>query len=316
MALEAFTLAPERFNMKGQVYLGLRSAYWRLMQSQNHADVGDVQALLNSTSWRITRPLRLLARLLHWQQNIRTRRQLARLDPRLLGDAGWLRYCVPAAHGGALPSLDSRSLVILRETLAFHSPLADFAFAMQGLGSGAISLAGTPEQKALYLPKLVSGEMVTAIAMTEPGAGSDVGSLQTTYTRRDGKGQKTAGTNDSANTDRTTANPEDNASNSVLGKLVYSPNDNNRFRLTVDHLDRDVDWNVLSAIAKPPLASTSVTTAVSGAAGATTSRCTTSRRSATGRHSATGSHEAAARRTTTSAACIRRNALSRRADQA
>jgi len=78
------------------------------------------------------------------------------------------------------------------------------------------------------------------------------------YTRRDGEGQKTAGTNDSANTDRTTANPEDNQSNAVLGKLIYSPNDQNRFRLTVDHLDRDVDWTVLSAIAKPPLASTSV----------------------------------------------------------
>jgi len=78
------------------------------------------------------------------------------------------------------------------------------------------------------------------------------------YTRRDGEGQKTAGTNDSANTDRTTANPEDNQSNAVLGKLIYSPNDRNRFRLTVDHLDRDVDWTVLSAIAKPPLASTSV----------------------------------------------------------
>jgi acyl-CoA dehydrogenase len=61
-----------------------------------------------------------------------------------LGEAGWLRYCVPAEFGGALPKLDSRALVILRETLAFHSPLADFAFAMQGLGSGAITLAGTP----------------------------------------------------------------------------------------------------------------------------------------------------------------------------
>ncbi|KQV56657.1 MULTISPECIES: TonB-dependent hemoglobin/transferrin/lactoferrin family receptor [unclassified Caulobacter] len=78
------------------------------------------------------------------------------------------------------------------------------------------------------------------------------------YTRRDGDGQKTAGTNDSANIDRTTANPEDNQSNAVLGKLVYSPNDKNRFRLTLDHLDRDVDWTVLSAIAKPTLAATSV----------------------------------------------------------
>ena len=57
---------------------------------------------------------------------------------RRLGDGGWLRYCVAAEHGGALPALDSRALVVLRETLAFHSPLADFAFAMQGLGSGAI----------------------------------------------------------------------------------------------------------------------------------------------------------------------------------
>lgn len=79
-----------------------------------------------------------------------------------------------------------------------------------------------------------------------------------TYTRRDGEGQKTAGTNNAANTDRTTANPEDNQSNALLGKLIYSPDDKNRIRLTVDHLDRDVDWTVLSAIAKPPLAATSV----------------------------------------------------------
>jgi hemoglobin/transferrin/lactoferrin receptor protein len=78
------------------------------------------------------------------------------------------------------------------------------------------------------------------------------------YTRRDGEGQKTAGTNDSANTDRTTANPEDDQSNAVLARVVYSPNDQNRFRLTYDHLDSDTSWTVLSAIAKPPLASTSV----------------------------------------------------------
>ncbi|KRA66519.1 TonB-dependent receptor [Caulobacter sp. Root655] len=78
------------------------------------------------------------------------------------------------------------------------------------------------------------------------------------YTRRDGEGQKTAGTNDSANTDRTTANPEDNSSNAVLARVVYNLSDQNRFRLTYDHLDRDVDWTVLSAIAKPPLVATSV----------------------------------------------------------
>jgi len=94
-----------------------------------------------------------------------------------LGAAGWLRYCVPEAHGGALPALDSRALVILRETLAYHSPLADFAFAMQGLGSGAITLAGTPEQQAAYLPAVACGEKIAAFALSEPDAGSDVAAM-------------------------------------------------------------------------------------------------------------------------------------------
>ena len=96
-----------------------------------------------------------------------------------LGRDGWLRYCVPEAHGGALPALDSRSLVVLRETLAFHSPLADFAFAMQGLGSGAITLAGTPAQQAAYLPAVASGEKIAAFALSEPDAGSDVAAMAT-----------------------------------------------------------------------------------------------------------------------------------------
>jgi acyl-CoA dehydrogenase len=96
-----------------------------------------------------------------------------------LGNDGWLRYCVAAEHGGALPTLDSRALVILRETLAFHSPLADFAFAMQGLGSGAISLAGTPEQQARYLPAVARGEKIAAFALSEPDAGSDVAAMAT-----------------------------------------------------------------------------------------------------------------------------------------
>lgn len=94
-----------------------------------------------------------------------------------LGAAGWLRYCVPEDHGGALPALDSRALVILRETLAFHSPLADFAFAMQGLGSGAITLAGTPAQQAAYLPAVATGEKIAAFALSEPEAGSDVAAM-------------------------------------------------------------------------------------------------------------------------------------------
>ena len=96
-----------------------------------------------------------------------------------LGHGGWLRYCVPADHGGALPQLDSRALVILRETLAFHSPLADFAFAMQGLGSGAITLAGTPAQQAEYLPAVARGDKIAAFALSEPDAGSDVAAMKT-----------------------------------------------------------------------------------------------------------------------------------------
>jgi acyl-CoA dehydrogenase len=96
----------------------------------------------------------------------------------LLGRNQWLRYCVPAAHGGALEKLDSRALVILRENLAFHSPLADFAFAMQGLGSGAITLAGATVQQKKYLPAVASGQKIAAFALSEPDAGSDVGAMQ------------------------------------------------------------------------------------------------------------------------------------------
>ena len=95
----------------------------------------------------------------------------------LLGQAGWLRYCVPAAFGGALAQLDSRALVILRETLAFYSPLADFSFAMQGLGSGAITLAGSAAQQAQYLPRVARGELIAAFALSEPDAGSDVAAM-------------------------------------------------------------------------------------------------------------------------------------------
>jgi acyl-CoA dehydrogenase len=96
-----------------------------------------------------------------------------------LGAGGWLRYCVPKAHGGAHETLDVRSLALIRETLARHSALADFAFAMQGLGSGAISLFGNDAQKAAYLPAVAKGEKIAAFALTEPESGSDVASLET-----------------------------------------------------------------------------------------------------------------------------------------
>lgn len=94
-----------------------------------------------------------------------------------LGKAGFLRYAVPAAYGGALDELDSRSLCIARETLAYHDGLADFAFAMQGLGTGAITLSGSEALKQYVLPKVASGEWISAFALTEPDAGSDVGAM-------------------------------------------------------------------------------------------------------------------------------------------
>ena len=96
---------------------------------------------------------------------------------RQLGEAGFLRYCVPAAFGGALPELDSRSLCIARETLAYHDGLADFAFAMQGLGTGAITLSGSDALKHEVLPRVARGEWIAAFALTEPLAGSDVGAM-------------------------------------------------------------------------------------------------------------------------------------------
>lgn len=102
---------------------------------------------------------------------------------RQLGAGGWLRYCVPATYGGALDKLDSRALCILRDTLAYHEGLADFAFAMQGLGSGAITLSGSEALKAEYLPKVATGDMIAAFALSEPEAGSDVAAMRTTATR-------------------------------------------------------------------------------------------------------------------------------------
>lgn len=92
-----------------------------------------------------------------------------------LGSAGFLKLTV--ADGDRRP--DVRSLAIARETLSYHSALADFAFAMQGLGSGAVSLFGTVEQKREWLPDVASGEKIAAFAMTEPKAGSDAANIAT-----------------------------------------------------------------------------------------------------------------------------------------
>ncbi|MCS6867748.1 MAG: acyl-CoA dehydrogenase family protein [Thermus sp.] len=96
-----------------------------------------------------------------------------------LGRAGWLRYVVGGReYGGVAEGIDVRSVCLIRETLAYHSSLAEFAFAMQGLGSGPISLYGTQAQRRRYLPRVVAGEAVAAFALSEPGAGSDAAALE------------------------------------------------------------------------------------------------------------------------------------------
>jgi acyl-CoA dehydrogenase len=100
-----------------------------------------------------------------------------------LGQGGWLKPAIAGkAHGGASEVIDTRTICLLREELAWHHGLADFAFAMQGLGSGAISLKGTPAQQAAYLPRVASGQALAAFALSEPDAGSDVAAMQCSAT--------------------------------------------------------------------------------------------------------------------------------------
>jgi len=96
---------------------------------------------------------------------------------RRLGEAGILKACVPALHGGLADPIDSRSVCLARETLAYHDGLADFALAMQGLGTGAIGLSGSEELKARVLPKVAAGEWIAAFALSEKEAGSDVAAM-------------------------------------------------------------------------------------------------------------------------------------------
>lgn len=93
---------------------------------------------------------------------------------RQLGGGGWLKHAV----GQGDTAIDTRAICLIRETLARHNGLADFAFAMQGLGSGAISLFGSRANKERYLPRVASGEAIAAFALSEPQAGSDVAAMQ------------------------------------------------------------------------------------------------------------------------------------------
>jgi acyl-CoA dehydrogenase len=96
-----------------------------------------------------------------------------------LGEAGFLKACVPAAYGGLSETLDVRTLCLSREILGWHDGLADFCFAMQGLGTGSISLFGSEELKRRYLPSVAVGKSIAAFALSEKEAGSDVAAMAT-----------------------------------------------------------------------------------------------------------------------------------------
>ena len=118
---------------------------------------------------------------------------------RRLSEIGLTAYCVPESHGGAAVGtpdfLDCRALTLIRESLGWSSALLDTAFAMQGLGSYPISLAGTEQQKRAYLPGILCGERLGAFALTEPHAGSDVAAMRCHAVRCEGgyrlNGEKT-----------------------------------------------------------------------------------------------------------------------------
>src|SRR6476659_2620183 len=108
-------------------------------------------------------------------------------DPRTLvatlAGAELLRACVPAEFGGLREQVELRDLAVIRAVLGYRSSLADTMFAMQGLGSYPVTLAGTDAQKRALLPKVANGEAICAFAITEPDAGSDVSSMTTRATR-------------------------------------------------------------------------------------------------------------------------------------
>ncbi|MDQ6930068.1 MAG: acyl-CoA dehydrogenase family protein [Candidatus Eremiobacteraeota bacterium] len=104
---------------------------------------------------------------------------------RELGAAGWLTHCVPKPFGGLTWTLDVRTVCLARETLAYHDGLADFSFAMQGLGSAALTLFGSHELKGAYLPDVARGRKIAAFALSEKEAGSDVAAAKTSARRAD-----------------------------------------------------------------------------------------------------------------------------------
>jgi acyl-CoA dehydrogenase len=120
--------------------------------------------------------------------------EACRARVKALGEAGFLAPTVPAEFGGSYPQFDVRTLCLAREILGYHDGLADFAFAMQGLGTGSITLFGSPELKQRYLPNVGKGKAIAAFALSEPEAGSDVAAMAmsakpdgNTHVRLDGR---------------------------------------------------------------------------------------------------------------------------------
>jgi len=149
---------------------------WPFFEERHRALVGELEAWVAKTVAPMGR------------SHTSSRKDVASVDDacrglvRALGDGGWLRHAADDTG-----RLDVRTLCLIRETLARHSALADFAFAMQGLGSGPISLFGSAAQKRDYLGAVRAGKKIAAFALTEPQAGSNVAALSTSA-RADGDG--------------------------------------------------------------------------------------------------------------------------------
>jgi acyl-CoA dehydrogenase len=147
----------------------------------------DQEPFFNSEHHALASTLKLFAEREVEPRAVEDEREEARAHElvQLLAAEGLLRYVVPESYEGLFPQLDVRSLCLIREGLAYASGLADTMFAMQGLGSYPITLAGSETLKRRYLPRVASGQAIAAFALTEPEAGSDVSAMQT-VARRDG----------------------------------------------------------------------------------------------------------------------------------
>ena len=133
---------------------------------------------------RVQRFARDVIRPLEAEGEGREEDEQARILARAIGEEGLPRLAVPRAYGGELETVDIRSLCLVREGIASASGFGDSMFAMQGLGSYPITLAGSETQKKAWLPAVAAGERLCAFGLTEKNAGSDVVAMETTAVRK------------------------------------------------------------------------------------------------------------------------------------